>query len=434
MVTYILIILVLLACSAYFSAAETSFSALNKMRLKKAADSGSKTAQLAYKMSERFTTALSAILIGNNLANTAASTVATVATVALLTELIGGNVEGLASVISTAVMTVIVLIFCEVGPKIIAKNNADKMIYWFAYPIRIITIILYPVIWIIMSLIKLLSKLWGKDDEEAPTVTEEELSSIIETVEEEGVIDEDQSELLQSTLDFRDTTVEEIMTPRINMTAFDISDDISEIAQVINESRHSRIPVYEDSPDNILGILSGREVLKRKLAGEKLTKEKIRAMLEPPFYTFRNRNISDIVKDFQEKKTHLAIVLDEFGGTMGIVTMEDILEELVGDIWDETDTVEEGIVKTAENEFILDGDTNIEDFFDHIDVDDVELPDTEYTTMGGLAINQLGQFPKEGDVFEVGSVRFTVLRVVHRRVESLKAFVTHDEKEDEKED
>jgi len=274
----------------------------------------------------------------------------------------------------------------------------------------------------------------GEEQSERNVMSDEELISIVDDIEEDGIIDEKKGELIRSVIEFNDVAAYEVMTPRVDLFAYDIEDDISELIDADELYNYAKIPVYEDSPDNILGILSGREVLKRKLAGEKLTKEKIRAMLEPPFYTFRNRNISDIVKDFQEKKTHLAIVLDEFGGTMGIVTMEDILEELVGDIWDETDTVEEGIVKTAENEFILDGDTNIEDFFDHIDVDDVELPDTEYTTMGGLAINQLGQFPKEGDVFEVGSVRFTVLRVVHRRVESLKAFVTHDEKEDEKED
>lgn len=396
MVTYILIILVLLACSAYFSAAETSFSALNKMRLKKAADSGSKTAQLAYKMSERFTTALSAILIGNNLANTAASTVATVATVALLTELIGGNVEGLASVISTAVMTVIVLIFCEVGPKIIAKNNADKMIYWFAYPIRIITIILYPVIWIIMSLIKLLSKLWGKDDEEAPTVTEEELSSIIETVEEEGVIDEDQSELLQSTLDFRDTTVEEIMTPRINMTAFDISDDISEIAQVINESRHSRIPVYEDSIDEIIGILYLNHYY--KAATDKDETADIRSLLMAPLMLHKTMKLPAALATLREKKVHLAIVVDEYGGTLGVVTMEDILEELVGDIWDESDEIVTEFTQTGENTFEVSGDMNIDDFFEEIEFEPVDFS-CEYSTMGGLAIEKLDADPHIGDCF-----------------------------------
>ena len=392
---YFLIILLMVLLSAYFSASETSFNASNKMRLKKAADAGSKTAKIAYKISEDFTTALSAILIGNNLANIAASTAATVVTVNFLLTLELDN-DGLASLISTVGMTLVILIFGEIVPKIIAKNNADKMVRFFAYPTRILTIILYPLVWIVIGLVRLLGKLWGKDDDGAPTVTEEELSSIIETVEEEGVIDEEQSELLQSTLDFRDTTVEEIMTPRIDMTTFDISDDESEIKQLINESRHSRIPVYEDSIDEIIGILYLNHYYKAMT--DKTKKPDIRDLLMKPCMIHKTMKLPAALSMLREKKVHLAIVVDEYGGTLGVVTMEDILEELVGDIWDESDEIITECVQTGENTFEVSGDMNIDDFFDQIEFEPEEFS-CEYSTMGGWAIEMLESDPHVGDSF-----------------------------------
>ena len=252
-----LIIVLMLILSAFFSGSEISFNASNKLRLKKSAENGSKTAAMAYKISENFTTALSAILIGNNLANIAASSVTTIIIIQLLNALgIGESANSIASAIATVVMTTIILIFGEIIPKILAKQHADRVVRWVAYPVRILTIILYPLVFIVMLLINLLRKIWGKDNsDDEPTVTEEDLSSIIETVEEEGVIDENKSELLQSTLEFPDTTVEEIMTPRIDMISIDIDDADEAIAEIIEESHFSRIPVYEDSIDNIIGIL-----------------------------------------------------------------------------------------------------------------------------------------------------------------------------------
>ena len=393
---YLLIILLMVMLSAYFSASETSFNASNKMRLKKAAEAGSKTAQIAYKISEDFTTALSAILIGNNLANIAASTAATVVTVNFLLSLDFDN-DGLASLISTVGLTLIILIFGEIVPKIIAKNNADKMVRFFAYPTRILTIILFPLVWIVMCFVRLLGKLWGKDDDEAPTVTEEELSSIIETVEEEGVIDEEQSELLQSTLDFRDTTVEEIMTPRIDMTTFDISDDEADIKQTINESRHSRIPVYEDSIDEIIGILYLNHYYKA-MTDKNAEKPDMRSLLMKPCMVHKTMKLPAALAMLREKKVHIAIVVDEYGGTLGLVTMEDILEELVGDIWDESDEIITECIQTGENTFEVSGDMNIDDFFDQIEFEPEEFS-CEYSTMGGWAIEMLDSDPHVGDTF-----------------------------------
>ena len=395
---YVIVIVLMVILSAYFSASEISFNASNKIRLKKAAENGSRSAALAYRISEDFTTALSAILIGNNLANIAASTAATVIAMNLLLSLQSMNSDGMASLVATIVMTLIILIFGEIVPKIIAKNNADAAVRLFAWPTRILTWILFPFVWIVMRLVNLLSSLWGKDDEDAPTVTEEELSSIIETVEEEGVIDEDKSELLQSAIDFRDTTVEEIMTPRIDMTAFDIADPPEEIEQLVDESRYSRLPVYEDSIDNIIGILYLNHYYKKLTDSDSDEPFDLRSILMKPCFIHKTMRLPAALSLLRERKTHLAIVVDEFGGTLGLVTMEDILEELVGEIWDETDEIVDECVKTGENTYEVSGDMNIDDFFHEIEFEPREFA-CEYSTVGGWAIEMLDADPHVGDSY-----------------------------------
>ncbi len=397
-VGYIVVILIMIVLSAFFSASEISFNASNKLRLKKSAEAGSKTAALACKISDNFTSALSAILIGNNLANIAASTAATVITMSLLLKIDTSGSDSLASLIATLVMTFIILIFGEIVPKIVAKNNADVTVLWFAYPIRILTFILYPIVWIVMGIVKLLSKIWGKDNDDGPTVTEEELSSIIDTVEEEGVIDEDKGDLLQSTLEFRDTTIEEIMTPRIDMLAFDIQDDADEIHKLIENSHYSRIPVYEDSIDSIIGILYLNHYYRLAIDTHTVTTDEIRKMLIEPCFLHKTMKLPAALSVLRERKTHIAIVIDEFGGTLGIVTMEDILEELVGDIWDESDEIVSEFTKTGENTYEVSGDMNIDDFFSEIEYEPRDF-ECEYTTMGGWAIERLDADPHVGDSF-----------------------------------
>ncbi len=393
----IVIIIIMVLLSACFSATETAFNTVNKMRLKKAAENGNRSASLAYRISEDYTSALSAILIGNNLVNTAASTVATVLTMDLLLHW-GSQNEGLASVISTIGMTLIILTFGEIVPKIIAKNNADLFVRISAYPIRVLTWVLYPLVWIVLKLLHFLSNLWGKEAEDAPTVTEEELSSIIETVEEEGVIDEEKSELLQSTLDFRTTTVEEIMTPRIDMIAFNISDAFESIEALIDESRYSRIPVYEDSIDNIIGVLYLNHYYRKITEANLETPLDLRDLLMTPCFIHKTMKLPAALALLRERKTHLAIVVDEYGGTLGLVSMEDILEELVGDIWDESDEIVTECVQTGENTFEVSGDMNIDDFFSEIEFKPNNFT-CEYSTMGGWAIEMLEANPHVGDSF-----------------------------------
>ena len=411
------VILVMICLSAYFSASEIAFNSANKMRLRKAAEAGSRTAKIAHDICNRFTTSLSAILIGNNLANIAISTCTTL----IVLNLFRDNIA-LASAISTVLITVIILIFGEIIPKILAKQNADTVARIIATPTRIITIFLSPFVFIVMALLFVLRKIWGndhKDDE--PTVTEDELVSIIDTVEEEGVIDEGQGELLQSTLDFSDTTIEKIMTPRIDLTAIDINDDEEKINLLLSDmTQFSRLPVYEDSIDNIVGVLSLTRYYKATLDEEK---PDIRSMLLKPCKLHKTMKLPAALTKLREAKMHLAIVIDEYGGTLGVVTMEDILEELVGDIWDDTDVIVTECISTGENTYEVIGDMSIDDFFEEIDFVKPEDFTCEYITMGGWAIEMLDADPHVGDSFRYENIFVIVAQMAEERVTKLTVWV-----------
>lgn len=429
---YVLIIVIMVICSAFFSGSEISFNASNKIRLKKRADDGEKAAKLAYKINERFTEALSAILIGNNLANIAASTAATLIFTNVLADVkIDDGVKStLITVLSTALMTLLILIFGEITPKIIAKQHADFLVYKVAYPVRIVWIILFPVVKLVMLLINLLRKIWGKDKaENDPTVSEEELASIIETVEEEGVINEDKSELLQSTLEFPDTSIEEIMTPRTDLVSLDINDSFKKNVAIISSSRFSRLPVYDDSADNIVGILSLNRFYREAVDHD--GEFDLRSVLLKPVYLHKTMKLPAALKLMREKQTHIAVVTDEFGGTMGIVSLEDILEELVGDIWDESDIIVEEISESADGVYTVNGDMNIYDFFDAVDVSPKDF-ESDCTTVGGWATEMLNAEPKTGESFTYRELTVTVAAMNDLRVTQLTAVVDRKEDEEEK--
>ena len=435
-VTYIIIIVCMLIFSTFFSASETAFNSANRSRLKKSAEDGKRTAKTALRITENFTSALSAILIGNNLVNIAASSFATL----LFIELLGVGNEGLASLISTVVMTLIVLIFGEIIPKVTARRFADKLVCFFAIPIRVLSIIftyIIPLGSVSIGLVRLGQKVWGKDKEDdAPSVTEEELSTIIDTVEEEGVIDEDRSELLQSTLEFPDTTVEEIMTPRIDLVHIDIDDDAEAISEIITGSRYSRIPVYEDNIDNIIGVLYLNNYYKAlaecRENGLDESLLDLRSMLIEPPFVYKTMKLPAALATMKESKMHMIVVTDEFGGTLGVVTMEDILEELVGDIWDESDEIVNMIDKIGDNIYEVNGDMNIDDLFEEIDFDaDAHGFECEYSTVGGWAVEMLNAAPKIGDSFNYENLCIIVNDMDDMRVTSLTVLVTPAEEETE---
>ena len=431
-ITYVIIIVIMVALSALFSSTEIAFYSANRMRLKKSAEGGSRTAALALKIMDKFTGALSAILVGNNFVNIAASTFATILVMTLFVKLGGNEDSGWISVISTTVMTLIVLIFGEIVPKTVGKQNSDAIAKAASYPVRILTVILYPITGIVTLLVAVFRKIWGKDrEEDDPTVTEEELSSIIETVEEEGVIDEEQSELLQSTLEFPDTTVGELLTPRIDLTVIDI-DDKDEALKIIEDSRFTRIPVYEDSIDNIIGILSLTKYYKAISVNDEEGETDdidLRELLMPPLFLHKTMKLPVALGKMRAEKTHIAIIIDEFGGTMGIVTMEDILEELVGDIWDENDVIVDEVSQIGDNMYDVNGDTNIDDFFAEIEFNDSSF-ESEYTTVGGWAVEMLEANPHVGDSFTYKNLYIIVTEMDDMRVTKLSAVVTPSDEEE----
>lgn len=393
-VLYTIIIFIMVVLSACFSGTEAAYNSANNMHLRREAEeTGSSSAKLAYKISQNFADTLCTILIGNNLVNIAASACATAIFMQLFANINGGDV--IASAVSTIVLTIIVLICGEIVPKIIAKQHANKICKITAWPIQILTYILYPLVFIVMLLMNLIRKIWGTSAEDEPDITEDELSSIIDTVEKEGVIDEDQSDLLQSSLEFSDTTVEEIMTPRTDLVTIDLDDDFEEISKTIEESPFSRLPVYRDSIDDIIGILHLNLYYKEAVDSKKID---IESMLLDTCYMHKTLKLPAALKMLREKQVHMAIVIDEFGGTLGVVTIEDILEEIVGEIWDESDEIVSEMVEQAPNVYEILGEMSIGDLFYELDFHPKDF-ECEYSTVGGWAIQSLEAEPHVGDKF-----------------------------------
>ncbi|MBQ2690506.1 MAG: HlyC/CorC family transporter, partial [Solobacterium sp.] len=315
-----------IACSAFFSASEMSYSSCNKVRLENAMEDGDKAAARAVKITDRYDDALSAILVGNNLVNIAASSLGSVLVILLAAEQYAWA--------STAIITLLVIVFGETIPKIAASKNATVYAMKYSGIIRVLMIVLKPVTWLVVSLVNLLtSALKGEenDDEEAAV---EELHSIIETAEDEEIIDQDSSELVSAAIDFADISVSEVMTARIDITAIDIDDDRDEIWDIIENSPYTRIPVYDESIDHVIGILSLNRYLKAVIDDPDVN---MNSMMMEPCFLYKTIKLPDALEQLRKAQQHLAIVTDEYGGTLGVVTMEDILEQLVGDIWDETD-------------------------------------------------------------------------------------------------
>lgn len=423
-----IIICIAIIFSAFFSSSEIAYTSLNRMRLDAMVEKGSRTAKVAKKIIEEYDCTLSSILIGNNLVNNVASSVATTialswaATVTFLS-------EGLASTIASVIITVLILIVGEIIPKILAKKYALGYARFVAYPLYIITRIFYPISYLVAGAINKVASRMG--DGEEKLVTEEELSAMFETAEEEGVVDEDQGELLQSALEYQETTVEDILVPRINLTGIDILEDSPEkIREICLSTPYSRLPIYEDSLDHIVGILSVYHYL---LAATTEPDEEpdIRQLMNAPIFVHKTTKLPDALGDMKEEQSHMAVVMDEYGGTMGIVTMEDILEEIVGEIWDEYDAPPpEDVIPLGEHEWYVDGMTPITEFFEDIDFDDRGF-ESEYTTMGGWAIEMLEEDPHEGDTYTYENLTVTITEMRENLVGQL--HIVENPKEEEEE-
>ena len=409
---YYVAVAVFIILSAFSSAAEMAYSSANRLRLENMGENGKKTAALACKIYDRYDDMLSSVLILNDLVNIGASSIVSIIALSIASQ---GNFP-FATTLGTICITALIIIFGETIPKIVAKKNANKIATEFAYIVRGLMLLLKPLVFVVVTLIHIITKpLRGEKPVDEQETAVEELFSIIETVEDEGVIDEDRSELLQAALDFSEISASEVMTSRVDMVSIDIDDDWTEILETIDKSPYSRLPVYEDSIDNIIGILYLNHFFKAITGTEKID---LRPLLIKPCYVYKTVRLPSVLAEMRKSRTHLAIVTDEYGGSMGVVTMEDVLEELVGDIWDETDEFEPEVIEHGKNLYELDGDMNISDFLEMIDRSEDSF-ETDSATVGGWTIENFGRFPECGESFEFENLTVTVLEVSGQRVEKV---------------
>ena len=419
MIWYFVALIVLIALSAFCSGAEMAYSSANPLRLENLMEDGSRRAKVAHGIIEHFDHALSAILIGNNLVNIGASSLASVA-VMLLT----GTDRW--SWLATLILTVTVIIFGETVPKILAKQNANAVSLRYAYAVRAMMIVLAPVVLLVVGLVKLITlPLKGEPEEEDEDEVTQELQSIIETAEDEDVLDEERSELVQAALDFSEVSASDAMTARVDMTAIDIDDDWEEIRALLDTTPYSRLPVYEDSVDNIIGVLYLNRFFRGELeeivrTGEVRPPKDLRASLMEPCFVYKTTKLPSVLEQLRKEKKHLAIVTDEYGGTLGIITMEDVLEQIVGEIWDETDVVEpEEVIPVGDGIYDIDGDMIMDDFLELLGRDEDAI-ETESATVGGWTLERFGSFPEPGDSFEFEDLKVTVLAMDGMRVERVR--------------
>jgi len=415
-------IVILVITSAFFSATEIAYASVNTARLKsKRQQKDSLSLSLAIKIADDYNNTLGAILVGNNLANTASSAIAT---------LIVLNLK-LPSWIATAVMTLIVLTFGEIIPKVLAKQMAEQFCKITAIPIYGLSIILKPLTLIINGMVKLSSLLWKENITDNDSVSEDDFENIIDIVEDEGVLDEEQCDLLQNALDFDEVLAYEIITPRVDMSALDIRDPYEVNIKKIDEAIYSRLPVFEDTPDNIIGVLHLNRFYKEFVDNK--NKVNIRELLLPVVYIHKTMPLPDVLEKMKETKTHMVVVLDEYGGTMGILTMEDVLEQLVGEIFDENDEMEREFICLDDTHFEADGDMRIYDFFDEFDIDIEEDEELEIddATLGGWVTTMLDGEGKEGDCFTYENLKITIKKSDEKRIERVLVEELEIEDEDE---
>ena len=399
--TYVIIMVALVIMSAYCSATETAFSSLNKTKLKTLAEKGDRKAALACRLSDNYDKLISTILIGNNIVNIALASIGTV-----FFTIHYGDVG---ATISTVVITVVVLIFGEVTPKSVAKEMPEKFAMFSAPALNLLILLLTPVSFLFSLWKKILKKLFKL--ESASKMSQEELLMLVEEVQQDGSIDESEGNLLRNAIEFSEQEAEDILTHRVDVVAVDVNTSKEEIAQIFYETKFSRIPVYEESIDNIIGIVHQKDLY----TGTGITQLDLRDIITPAVFVMKNEKISPLLRQLQRVKSHVAVVLDEYGGTYGIVTMEDILEELVGEIWDEHDDVVEEFKETGKDTVRVDASISPDEFSEHFDVE----IETEMVSLGGWVSEQLGKVPVEGDTFRYQDLQITVTSVDCHRVEEV---------------
>ena len=401
----LVIVIILLSASAFFSSAETALMTSNKLKMRNLADNGNKRAAKVLKVTENTDKMLSAILIGNNIVNLTASSIST----ALTLKIFGSKLVGIA----TGILTFLILVFGEITPKNVASKNAEKMALAYIGVISFLVTLLTPVIFIVNTVSKFVISIFNKNSDDNNAVTEEELRAMVEYSHEEGIIENEEKKMIVNVVDFGDTVAGDIMVPRVDMVMVDEKSSYEEILQVFREERYTRIPVYEETPDNVIGILNVKDFLLIEDKENFVMKE----LLREPLYTYEYKKTSALMMDMRKTGANIVIVLDEYGITAGLITLEDMLEEIVGEIRDEFDADEdEGITKVSDLEYLIDGSTNLDDINDRIGL---SLSSEEYESIGGLIMEKLGRLPVEGEIINFDNIVLTVKKMDHARIEKV---------------
>lgn len=398
----IFVVVFCLIMSAYFSATETAFSTFNRIRVKTLADKGSKKAKMVLNISEDFDKLLSTILIGNNIVNILSASLSTL----LFIEWVG---EGSGPTVSTLVMTIVVLIFGEISPKSIAKEHPEYFAMFSAPLIRTLSVVFAPLNYLFKLWKKLLSKMFKPSEEE--NMVEEELISMVKEAEE-GEFNKEEGQIIKSAIEFNDLEIGDIFTPRVDVTSIDVSMSKEEITKVFVETGYSRIPVYEDTFDNVLGILHYKDFYVHQQTGKKF---EIVELLKPVIYVTPNQKINEVLKEFQQKQLHFGMILDEFGSIAGIVTLEDILEEIVGEIWDEYDEIEDEINQIGDNEYAVSGKTSVVKLFNMLEISE----EVDSSTVNGFVMENVNGLPNINSEFEWNNLQIKVIKMNGKRIDTV---------------
>jgi len=399
------ILVLLLSASAFFSSAETALMTSNKLRIRNLAENGDKRAEKVLEITANTDKMLSAILIGNNIVNLSASALSTTLTL----KMFGSSLVGIA----TGILTFLILVFGEITPKNVASKNAENIALKYIGIISLLVVILTPVIYVVNKVAGIVISLFVKNNDDNNMVTEDELRAMVEVSHEDGVIEKEEKKMIVNVVDFGDTVAGDIMLPRVDMVMVSVESSYEEILKIFREERYTRIPVYEESPDNVIGILNVKDFLLIEDKENFSVKEHLRE----PLYTYEYKKTSSLMVDMRKTGANIVIVLDEYGTTVGLITLEDMLEEIVGEIRDEFDADEdEGITKISETEYLIDGSTNLDDVNDRIGL---ELSSEEYESIGGIIMEKLGRLPVEGEVITFDNIILTVKKMDHARIEKV---------------
>ena len=420
-VTQLIILIILLMLSAFFSSAETALTTVNRIRIRSLADDGSKRAKTVLKITVNSGKMLSAILIGNNIVNVAAASITT-----SLAYSLGGS----AVAIANAVITIAILLFGEITPKTTATIHAEKLALIYAPIISIFMKIMTPVIFIINGLSNAVLLLLRIDpNAKNQTMTENELRTIVDVSHEDGVIESDEKEMIYNVFDLGDAKAKDVMVPRVHVTFADVNTTYEELIEIFREDKFTRLPIFEDSTDNVIGTINMKDLL----LFDNTKEFHIRDILREAYFTYEYKNISELLVEMREASFNIAIVLDEYGDTAGLITLEDILEEIVGEIHDEYDENEEDFIKEiGEREYMIEGSTNLDDLNDRLDL---QLESEDYDSLGGFIIEHLDRLPEEGDsITTEDGLRLVVESLDKNRIESVHAYLPEPSVETEDDD